>query len=71
MTIKVLVIVIYVSLINLSNTENADSVIEKLETKLEKVLQFVLDRYEEFNFDGLFGIVLAKGKTKNLVFNHR
>lgn len=29
--------------------------------KLHKVLTFITTRYFEFNFDGLFGVVLAQG----------
>lgn len=37
--------------------------IQENQEKLDKVLTFVENRYYEFNFDGLLGIVLAQGRV--------
>lgn len=36
--------------------------------KLQEVVDFTLDHYEEFGFDGILGFVIAEGKSSS-IFN--
>lgn len=45
------------------NSEEYVNEIKLCQEKLSKVLRFIDENYYEFNFDGLFGIILAQGKV--------
>lgn len=42
--------------------------IKACQEKLDKVLTFILNKYYDINFDGLFGVILAQGKIFFCIF---
>lgn len=53
-------IFIIITLKQFSYIHTYETEIKACQIKLDKVLTFIEDRYYEFNFDGLFGVVLAE-----------
>lgn len=58
----ILLVCIIITGCNFFYTEGHSKEIKASKEKLYEILTFIDEKYYEFNFDGLFGVILAEGK---------
>lgn len=60
-------IIVFIVVTQLLSVESLENKVEDCLKKLTGLIEFVENKFYEFNFDGLFGIILAQGKNTSLV----
>lgn len=56
---KRLIIILVIFIVNVNNDITFN---EEVKYKLQTVLEFIQEKYNEFHFDGLFGITFTHGR---------